>query len=132
MRDLDDALTLVNLFAAFPSHAMLAEETGSTADRQTMAQRARAKECERLAHEFMTYCTITQSFTKTFLSIKGLYYQAEIGGQNITWLVPYPFSQRLPFDVDYKIMLTFLEFYRTLLKFVLFKLYSELGLSYPP
>jgi hypothetical protein len=38
----------------------------------------------------------------------------------------------LPPDVDYRVMLTFLEFYNTLLQFVLFKLYHQLGLKYPP
>jgi pescadillo protein len=77
--------------------------------------------------EFMLYCTVTQCFKKTFFSIKGIYYQVEIMGQPITWISPYQFNQRLPFDVDYKVMSTFLEFYRALLKFVNFKLYTDLG-----
>jgi Pescadillo N-terminus len=40
--------------------------------------------------------------------------------------------QVLPPDVDMRVMLTFLEFHHALLKFVLFKLYSDLGLRYPP
>ena len=31
-------------------------------------------------------------------------------GQNITWIVPYQLPAKLPFDVDYKVMVTFLEF----------------------
>ena len=38
----------------------------------------------------------------------------------------------LPTDVDYRVMLTFLEFYQTLLQFVNFKLYNTLGVRYPP
>ena len=38
----------------------------------------------------------------------------------------------LPADVDYRVMLTFLEFYSTLLQFVNFKLYHTLGVRYPP
>lgn len=38
----------------------------------------------------------------------------------------------LPKDVDYRVMITFLEFYETLLGFVLFRLYSTIGLHYPP
>ena len=38
----------------------------------------------------------------------------------------------LPRDVDYRVMLTFLEFYQTLLQFVNFKLYHMLGVRYPP
>ncbi|KAJ2335535.1 mRNA-binding ribosome synthesis protein nop7, partial [Coemansia sp. RSA 2671] len=67
-----------------------------------------------------------------FLSIKGIYYQAEIQGQSITWIVPYQFSQNVPLDVDFKVMGTFLQFYRTLLGFVNYRLYTTSNLSYPP
>ena len=43
-----------------------------------------------------------------------------------------PALQVLPSDVDYRVMLTFLEFYSTLLQFVNFKLYHMLGVRYPP
>jgi pescadillo len=33
--------------------------------------------------------------------------------------------------VDYKVMGTFLEFYRALLKFINFKLFTDLGHKYP-
>jgi len=53
-------------------------------------------------------------------------------GQLVTWVAPYTFNQRLPFDIDYKVIGTFIEFYLSLLKFVNFKLYRDLGESYPP
>ena len=53
-------------------------------------------------------------------------------GQKITWIAPYQFNQRLPFDIDYKVIGTFREFYVALLRFVNFKLYKDLGMSYPP
>lgn len=80
----------------------------------------------------MLYCTVTKSFKKAFLSIKGIYYQAEIMGVNITWVAPYQFTQKMPFDIDYNVMNTFLEFQKTLLRFVHYKLYTEVGLTYPP
>lgn len=58
--------------------------------------------------------------------------QAEVQGQMVTWLMPHSISQVLPKDVDYRVMLTFLEFYHTLLQFVHFKLYHALDLKYPP
>lgn len=48
------------------------------------------------------------------------------------WLVPYRFVQRVNGDVDYRIMATFVDFYTTLLGFVNFRLYSTIGLRYPP
>jgi pescadillo len=39
---------------------------------------------------------------------------------------------QIPVDVDVRVMLTFLELYQTLLGFVLFKLYTDAGLVYPP
>jgi hypothetical protein len=52
-------------------------------------------------------------------------------GTQITWIQPYKFNQRLPFDVDYRIMGTFLEFYQALLRFVNYKLFTDIGHKYP-
>lgn len=38
----------------------------------------------------------------------------------------------MPADVDFRIMLTFIEFYKTLLGFINFKLFNSVGLFYPP
>lgn len=88
--------------------------------------------CERLCLEFEHYLIVSQSLRKSFLSIKGIYYQANIQGEDILWLVPYKFNQRVVGDVDFRIMGTFVEFYMTLLGFVNFKLYTSVGLKYPP
>lgn len=117
LRDLDDALSLLFLFANLPSTT-------------TVPPKVIAK-CQRLCHEFEHYLIATNSLRKSFLSIKGIYYQATIQGQDIMWLVPYKFVQRVTQDVDYRIMGTFVEFYCTLLGFVNFRLYTSIGLVYP-
>ncbi|PYH92326.1 hypothetical protein BO71DRAFT_485493 [Aspergillus ellipticus CBS 707.79] len=118
LRDLDDALSLLFLFASLPSSAHVPPKTIAL--------------CQRVCHEFQHYLITTNSLRKSFLSIKGIYYQATIQGQDIMWLVPYRFVQRVNGDVDYRIMATFVDFYTTLLGFVNYRLYSTLGLRYPP
>jgi pescadillo protein len=119
LRDLDDALCMIALFANFPQHQSL-----------DIKQEDIAK-CQTLSREFMTYCAATQCFKRAFYSIKGIYYQVEIMGQTITWVQPYQFNQKLPFDIDYRVMGTFLEFYLSLLKFINFKLFSDIKEEYP-
>lgn len=118
LRDLDDALSLLSLFANLPTTSAVPPKTISR--------------CQRLILEFQHYLINTSSLRKSFLSIKGIYYQATIQGQDILWLVPYKFVQRVTGDVDYRIMGTFVEFYVTLLGFVNFRLYHSIGLIYPP
>ena len=62
----------------------------------------------------------------------GYYYQVELRGETITWLVSHQFAQAHNEDVDYKVMRTFTEFYASTVSFVLFKLYAEANLKYPP
>ncbi|KAI1022588.1 hypothetical protein LB503_000361 [Fusarium chuoi] len=118
IRDLDDCLSMLFLFANLPST--------SSVPAKMIAR------CERLCLEFQHYLIVSQSVTKSFLSIKGIYYQANIQGEEVLWLVPYKFNQRVVGDVDFRIMGTFVEFYMTLLGFVNFRLYTSLGLKYPP
>ncbi|KAI5850329.1 ribosome biogenesis protein Pescadillo [Morchella snyderi] len=118
LRDLDDAVSMLFLFANLPTNHNLNPETIAT--------------CERLSNEWQHYIIRTHSLRKSFLSIKGIYYQAEIQGQEILWLVPYKFAQNVPIDVDFRVMGTFVEFYSTLVGFVLFRLYTKEGIVYPP
>lgn len=118
VRDIDDALCMIHLFASLPSNPRVSP--------------ALIENCVRLTAEWQLYVMHTRSLRNVFLSIKGVYYQAEIMDQNVTWLVPYQFPQNIPSDVDVRVMLTFLELYQTLLGFVFFKLYTDAGLVYPP
>lgn len=118
LRDLDDAISLLSLFANLPSSSNIAPAITS--------------HCARLCTEWQLYVMRTHSLRKVFLSIKGIYFQALVHGQEVTWLVPYMFTQNVPTDVDFRVMMTFLELYQTLLGFVLYKLYTDEGLVYPP
>ncbi|KAL6057906.1 mRNA-binding ribosome synthesis protein nop7 [Balamuthia mandrillaris] len=118
LRDMDDALCMIHLFRNLPQ--------------TTRVRESHIRRCARLCNEFQNYIVYTHSLRKVFISIKGIYYQAEVLGQLLTWLVPFNFSQEIPTDVDFRVMRTFLTFYETLTGFVLYKLYMDLGLHYPP
>mmetsp|Transcript_24216 Transcript_24216/g.72287 ORF Transcript_24216/g.72287 Transcript_24216/m.72287 type:complete len:625 (+) Transcript_24216:266-2140(+) len=118
VRDLDDALCMVFLFAQMPQAHKVQNHT--------------VRRCRRLTQEFEQYLVRANALEKTFLSIKGIYYRATILGQPVTWIAPYKFSIRIPTDVDFRVMDTFLLFYTKLLGFVNFSLYTQLGLHYPP
>uniref|UniRef100_F6QFH2 Pescadillo homolog n=1 Tax=Equus caballus TaxID=9796 RepID=F6QFH2_HORSE len=118
LRDLDDALSMCFLFSTFPRTGKCHVQT--------------IQLCRRLTVEFLHYVIAARALRKVFLSIKGIYYQAEVLGQPIVWIMPYAFSHDHPTDVDYRVMATFTEFYTTLLGFVNFRLYQSLNLHYPP
>ena len=117
LADLDDALTLTYLFAALPADKGI---------KTSVINKAKS-----LAAAWGAYCATTSSITKSFISVKGVYIEASIQNTEIRWVIPHAFTQFLPEDVDYRVMMTFFEFYETLLKFVLFKLYNDIGVRYP-
>lgn len=133
LRDLDDALSMLYLFAALPNTANLAMNQ----DEKRMAlapgheQLNFAHTSAALLREFEAFLIKERCVRRTFISIKGIYYQAEIMNQTVTWIVPHERTTPVPSDVDFRVMHTFLEFYQTLLGFVNFKLFSRVGWSYP-
>ncbi len=120
LNDLDDALSLINLFSNLPKHDLLKIKPETV------------QLCQRLVREFYLYCSIAQNFKKGFISIKGIYQNVEIMGQEITWLCPINQPQKLSFEIDYEIMLNFLELYTNLMSQVNLKLFKDIGMEYPP
>ncbi|KAG5328525.1 PESC protein, partial [Acromyrmex charruanus] len=120
LRDLDDCLTLCFLFSTFPSLPHIPRD-------QSLL-------CRRLTIEFLHAVIAAKALRKVFVSIKGYYYQAEIKGQTITWIVPHHFcfEPQAKNEVDFKVMSTFVEFYIVMLGFVNYRLYHTLNLHYPP
>ncbi|KAI1293855.1 Pescadillo -like protein [Halotydeus destructor] len=118
IRDLDDAVSMLCLYSRFPRLSSIPQEIINYSRKLTV--------------EFMHYIIEAKALRKVFVSIKGYYYQAEIMGQAVTWVVPHDFVlSRVP-DVDYKVLMTFTEFYITLMGFVNYKLFSSINLCYPP
>lgn len=118
IRDLEDCLCLSFLYATFPkTHKTPVEMTSL---------------CRRLTTEFMHYVIEARALRKVFCSIKGYYFQAEIKGQTVTWIIPHNFGFAQPAQVDMRLMSIFVEFYTTVLGFVNFRLYNSINLTYPP
>lgn len=120
IRDLDDCLSLVFLFSTFPSLRHVPRHQSAL--------------CRRLSMEFLHAIIASRALRKVFISIKGYYFQADIKGQTVTWIVPHHFSfvPQSTQEVDFRIMSTFVEFYTIMLGFVNFRLYHLLNLHYPP
>ncbi len=107
LRDLDDALCMIHLFAMLPTKTVPYHDA-KVADlcvrlvRYLLLSLLRFTSLvillihhfgfARLCSEFQSYVFHTHALRKMFVSIKGMYYQAEIQGQTITWLVPHKFS----------------------------------------
>lgn len=120
VKDLDDCLTLLFLFSTFPSLKYVPREQSAL--------------CRRLTLEFLHAVIASKSLRYCFISIKGYYFQAEIKGQKVTWMVPhyYPFQPQSRSEVDFRMMSIFVEFYTIMLGFVNFRLYNQMNLVYPP
>jgi pescadillo protein len=120
LRDLDDPLSLVHLFAALPS------------DQRAGVPSAAVAASKNLATEWAAWCARSGSLRKAFISVKGYYFQASVRGNTVTWLAPHALAQVLPPDVDFRVMATFLELACTSMRHVLARLYADLGSPYPP
>lgn len=118
LRDIDDALNMLFLFANLPATNQVSSKI--------------IQDAQRLCNQWLAFVAKERLIRKVFVSIKGVYYQASIRGEDIRWIVPYKFPENIPSDIDFRIMVTFLEFYSTLLHFVLYKLYTDADLVYPP
>eukprot|EP00759_Apiculatamorpha_spiralis_P012668 PhF_6_TR19621/c0_g1_i1/m.28630/K14843/PES1, NOP7; pescadillo len=118
LRDLSDALSCVFLYSIIPPKV----QSSTTVEGHQYHTTWLHQECITVAKRWKSYIEQQHLLQKGFISIKGFYYQAIVRGEEATWLVPHDFSSQHPKTVEHMVMLTFLEFYVHLLRFVLYKL----------
>ena len=118
LRDLDDALTTVALFAQMSGSKIIASD--------------RVLNCRHLIAEFHYYVSHKHLLTKGFISKRGFHFEANIEGVPIVWLLPHQFTLQEDPSVDYTVLLNFLELYENLLGFVNLRLFKKIGLKYKP
>uniref|UniRef100_A0A182JUX6 Pescadillo homolog n=1 Tax=Anopheles christyi TaxID=43041 RepID=A0A182JUX6_9DIPT len=120
IKELDDCMTLLFMFSTFPATKIITREL--------------TRMSRRLTVEFMHYIIAAQALRKVFISIKGYYFQAEIKGETVTWIVPhyFPYSPHRGEMVDLSIMKSFGDFFTVMAGFINFRLYHSINLVYPP
>ncbi|XP_050094553.1 pescadillo homolog [Anopheles aquasalis] len=120
IKELDDCMTLLFMFSTFPASKVITREL------TTMSR--------RLTIEFMQYVIAAQALRKVFISIKGYYFQAEIKGETVTWIVPhyFPHHPHRGEMIDFSIMKSFGDFFTVMAGFINYRLYHSINLVYPP
>lgn len=120
IKELDDCMTLLFMFSTFPATKIITREL--------------TRMSRRLTVEFMHYVIAAQALRKVFVSIKGYYFQAEIKGETVTWIVPhyFPYAPHRGEMIDLSIMKSFGDFFTVMAGFINFRLYNSVNLAYPP
>lgn len=122
IRDVDDAMSNISLYA-FLSPEIKSSSTVEVHHSLTSGLHERAKEiCAR----WNSYVSRAHLLTKAFISIKGYYYEALVKGERVRWLCPHEYAHRFPSGIQQYVLLSFLEFQLEMMKFVLFKLETDL------
>jgi pescadillo len=123
VRDIDDAMSMIHLYA-FLSPEIKSDTTIEIHHSLTSGLHERAKE---MCNRWDSYVARAHTLTKGFISIKGYYYEAIVKGERVRWLCPHEYAHRFPPGIQQYILLSFLEFYLEMMKFVLFKLEADLA-----
>lgn len=106
VRDLDDCLSLIFLFSCLPKSKRVYVEKVHFCRR--LARKNPSFICSTIILEmilflkyclsiveFMHYVIASKSLRKCFISIKGYYFQADIKGQKVTWIMPHKLTYQV-------------------------------------
>jgi pescadillo protein len=122
VKDIDDAMSMISLYA-FMSPEVKSETTIEFHHALSSGLHEKAK---AVIKDWHGYVAKSKSLTRGFISIKGFYYEAMVKNQRVLWLMPHEYASKFPQGVQQYVLITFLEFYIELMRFILFKLHADL------
>lgn len=122
VKDIDDAMSMIALYAFLTPEV----KSDSTIDFHKALPSGLHDKAKDVVAQWMGYISRSQCLTRGFISIKGYYYEAIVKGERIRWLMPHEYASKFPQGIQQYILITFLEFYIEMMRFVLFKLTMDL------
>ena len=123
VKDIDDAMTVISLYAFLSPEI----RSDTTIEFHHALSSGLHDKAVKVLQQWLSYVARSRSLHKGFISIKGYYFQAHVKGEKVLWLMPHEYASKFPSGVQQYILVTFLEFYVELMRFVLFKLESDLA-----
>ena len=127
LADLTDALSMTFLYSILPP--AIASET--TIEGPTYLTTAMHRECKEISSRWRDIVAAKRALRKGFISIRGFFYEAvldDYASQAVRWLEPHNLASSKPSKaIEHRVMLNYLEFYISFLKFVCFKLESDMN-----
>ncbi|CUG91715.1 Hypothetical protein, putative [Bodo saltans] len=121
VKDVDDALSLISLYAFLSPEV----RSDTTIELHHSLPSGLHEKAQNVLNEWNDYVASAQLLSKSFISIKGYYYEALVKGERIRWLVPHEYAHKFPSGIQQYILITFLEFYVEMMRFVIFKLKAD-------
>ena len=121
LKDVDDAMSMIYLFAFLPPEI----NSRTTIDFHRAHTSGLSERSQEIVQRWCRYIERSKGLSKGFISIKGYYFEVVVDGQKTLFLAPHEYTAKFPRGVQQYMLLTFLEFYLELMKFVLFKLERE-------
>lgn len=89
-------------------------------------------EAKELCLQFLKYITHTNALSKTYITTKGIYYEAIIQHEKVMWLIPHENNNSKIEENDIEITQIYVSLYINMLKMINFRLYADKSMIYPP
>ena len=122
LKDVDDAMTMIALYAFLSPEI----QSDSTIEFHHALPSGLHEKSRNVVSQWLNYVSRAKCLTKGFISVKGYYFEVLVKGQRVTWLMPHEFAHKFPSGIQQYMLVTFLEFYVELMRFILFKLEADL------
>lgn len=123
VRDIDDAMSMITLYAFLSPEV----HSNSTIEMHHSLPSGMHDRARLICNQWAEYVARAKVLTKGFISIKGYYYEALVKGERVRWLCPHEYAHKFPAGIQQYVLLSFLEFYLEMMKFVLVKLNADLA-----
>lgn len=121
VKDVDDALSMISLYAFLSPEV----HSDTTIELHHSLPSGLHEKAKAILSDWNEFVAASQILTKGFISIKGYYYEALVKGERVRWLAPHEYAHKFPSGIQQYILITFLEFYIEMMRFVLYKLTSD-------